>query len=77
MPAERAEVEQQKQGTLDSEMQRLKIGKQQADEDDALLEEAIKLAAVEEQEMKAKDKENCTHGYNPSSTFRHDFVKIS
>ncbi len=75
-----AAVEQQKQGTLDSEMQRLKIGKQQADEDDALLEEAIKLAAVEEQEMKAKDKENCTHGYNPSSTFQarfcEDFMKI-
>ena len=72
--------EEQKKGTLDSEMQRLKIDKQQAgDEDDALLEEAIKLAAVEEQEMKEKEKENCTHGYNPSSIFQarfcEDFLK--
>ena len=72
--------EQKKQGTLDSEMQRLKIGDKQADEDDveAMLEQAIKLAAVEEQEMKGKEKEmkvgekeNCTHGYNhPSSRFQ-------
>jgi hypothetical protein len=44
-----------------------------------MLEEAIKLAAVEEQEMKVKEKENCTHGYNPSSRFQarycEDFVK--
>ena len=70
-----------KKGTLDSEMQRLKIDKQRAgDEDDALLEEAIKLAAVEEQEMKEKEKENCSHGYNPSSRFQarfcEDFMKI-
>ena len=58
--------EVQKKGTLGSEMQRLKIGEQKGDED-ALLEEAIKLAAVEEQEMKVEEKENCTHGYNPSS----------
>jgi hypothetical protein len=66
-------------------MQRLRIEKQQADdEDDALLEQAIKLAAVEEQEMKLKEtemkaketemkeeeKDNCTHGYNPSSIFQ-------
>ena len=71
---------QQKQGTLNSEMQRLKIGDQQAgDEDDALLEEAIKLAAVEEQEMKVKEKENCTHGYNTSmfqKGFCEDYFKI-
>ncbi len=72
--------EEQKKTPLDSEMQRLRIDKQQAgDEDDALLEEAIKLAAVEEQEMKEKEKENCTHDYNPSSIFQarfcEDFLK--
>ena len=89
-----AAVGQQKQGTLESEMQRLRIDKQQADdEDDALLEQAIKLAAVEEQEMKVKEtemkaketemkeeeKENCRHGYNPSSILQaricEDFMK--
>jgi hypothetical protein len=63
-----ANVEQK--GTLNSEMQRLKIGEQQGDDDDALLEEAIKLAAVEKQEIEEKEKENCTHGYNPSSKFQ-------
>ena len=63
------------EGTLNSEMQRLKISKREAgDEDDALLEEAIKLAAVEEQEMKVKEKENCTHGYNPS-IFQKEFCE--
>ena len=67
-------VDQQKKGTpLDSEMQRLRIDKQQ--EEDALLEEAIKLAAVEEQEMKVKEKGNCTHGYNPSSRFQARFCE--
>ncbi len=69
--------EEQKKGTLNSEMQRLKIGEQQAgdDEDDALLEQAIKLAAIEEQEIKVKEKENCTHGYNPSSIFQARFCE--
>jgi hypothetical protein len=49
--------------------------KQACNEDDAFLEEAIKLAAVEEQEMKAKEKENCTHGYNPSSIFEARFCE--
>jgi hypothetical protein len=62
-------------------MQRLRIGKKQAgDEDDALLEEAIKLAAVEEKEMKVKEKENCTHGYDSSSIFQaricEDYLKV-
>jgi hypothetical protein len=67
----------QQRGTLDSEMQRLKIGEQQGDEDDveAMLEEAIKLAAVEEKEMKAKEKENCKHGYKPSSMFEARFCE--
>ena len=80
--ADNVTVNEQKQGTLDSEMQRLQIvGDEKGDEDDveAMLEEAIKLAAAEEQEMKAKEKENCTHGYNPSSRFQarycEDFVK--
>jgi hypothetical protein len=64
-------------------MQRLKIGEQKGDEDDveAMLEQAIK-PVVEEQEMKEKEKkmkieekENCTHGYNPSSTFQARFCK--
>jgi hypothetical protein len=73
--------EQQKQGTLDSEMQRLRIGEQQAGDGgvDALLEEAIKLAAVEQLEIEENKKENCTHGYNPSSRFQaricEDFSK--
>ena len=80
--AEKVTVNEQKKGTLiDSEMQRLKIGEQKGDEDDveAMLEEAIKLAAIEEQEMKVKEKQNCTHGYNPSSIFQarfcEDFLK--
>jgi hypothetical protein len=75
--ADNASVNEQKKGTLDSEMQRLRIGDKQGgdNEDDALLEEAIKLAAVEEQEMKLKEKENCTHGYNPSSTFQARFCE--
>ncbi len=73
--------EEQKKGTLNSEMQRLRIGEQQGDEEeDALLEEAIKLAAVEEQEMKVKEKENCTHRDNTPSPsearFCQDYVKI-
>ena len=73
--------EQQKKTPLDSEMQRLKIGEQKGDEDDveAMLEEAINLAAVEKQEIEEKEKENCTHGYNPSSIFQarfcEDFLK--
>jgi hypothetical protein len=76
-----AVVGQQKQGTLDSDMQRLTVVDQQAVEDDALLlEEAIMLAAVEKQKIKVKEKENCTHGYtNPSSIFQarfcEDFLK--
>ena len=78
---EKVMVNEQKQGTL-SEMQRLKIGEQKGDEDDveAMLEEAIKLAAVEAQEIEENKKENCTHGYNPSSIFQarfcEDFLKI-
>ena len=72
------------EGTLNSEMQRLQIvGDEKGDEDDveAMLEEAIKLAAVERQEIeeKEKEKENWTHGYNPSSIFQarfcEDFLK--
>ena len=67
----------EQKGTLDSEMQRLKIGEEKGDEDDveAMLEEAIKLAAAEKQEIKVKEKENCTHGYNPSSQFQARFCE--
>ncbi len=56
-----------KQGTPNSEMQRLKVGEQQTG-DDALLEEAIKLVAIEKKEIEAKEKENCKHGCNQSSS---------
>ena len=60
-------------------MQRLKIDEQQADDDEeALLEEAIKLAAAEKKELDEKmAKENCSHGYNLSSSqerFCGDFM---
>ena len=64
------EVNEQQQKTIDSQMQRLKIADEEqaeADEEAALLEEAIKLAAVEKKEIEKREKENCTHGYNPSS----------
>lgn len=63
------EANEQKDGALDSQMQRLKIAsKQQADDDeDALLEEAIKLAVAEKKDIEEKERANCKHGYNPSS----------
>ena len=64
------EVNEQQQKTIDSQMQRLKIADEEqaeADEEAAFLEEAIKLAAVEKKEIEKREKENCTHGYNPSS----------
>jgi hypothetical protein len=72
-----ANGEEVKQGILNSEMQRLKVGEQQTG-DDALLEEAIKLVAIEQKEIEEKEKENCKHGCNPSSSqerFCEDFVK--
>jgi hypothetical protein len=54
---------------VDSQMQRLKIKSEQAEED-ALLEEAIKLAAAETKELKAV--ETCKHGYSPRSGREHD-----
>ena len=66
--------------SLDSQMERLKIDdKQQADDDDALLEEAIKLASAEKKELEKKEKENCTHGYNPSPSearFCEEFLQL-
>src|SRR5210317_1033358 len=79
--ADNTSINEEQKGTLNSEMQRLKIGEQEGDEDDeeAMLEQAIKLATIEEQEMKVKEKENCTHGYNPSSIFQaricEDYLK--
>lgn len=65
---------EQKQGTLDSQMQRLQIeGKQQAhDDEDAFLEEAIKLAAAEKKVIEEEERANCKHGYNPSSSSSQD-----
>ncbi len=76
--ADNVTAKEVKQGTLDSEMQRLKIGEQKGDEDDveAMLEQAIKLAAVEQQEIEKYKKENCTHGYNPSSRFHARFCEV-
>jgi hypothetical protein len=61
--------DEQQQETLDSQMQWPQIeGKQQADDDeDALLEEAIKLAAAEKKDIEEKERANCKHGYNLSS----------
>ena len=76
--ADNVTVNEQKQGTLNSEMQRLQIvGDEKGDEDDveAMLEQAIKLAAVEQQEIEEKEKENCTHGYIPSSKFQARFCE--
>ncbi len=71
--------DEQKQRALDSQMQRLKIDEQQADEDEeALLEEAIKLAAAEKKDIEEKERANCKHGYNPSPSqerFCGDFMK--
>ena len=70
--------EKQKQGALDSQMQRLQIADKQkadADEEDAMLEQAIQLAAAEKKEIEKKEKENCTHGFNPSSQFQEHFCK--
>ena len=80
---------EQKQGTLDSQMQRLQIADKQkadADDEDAMLEEAIQLASAEKQEIEKKEKEmelkekkeekeNCTHGFNPSSRSQEHFCK--
>ena len=77
--------DEQKQRALDSQMQRLKIDEQQADDDEeALLEEAIKLAAAEKKELDEKmAKENCSHGYNLSPSqerfcgdFMNEFIKL-
>ena len=80
---------EQNQRALDSQMQRLKIHEQQADdEEEALLEEAIKLAAAEKKEIDEKEnekmaKENCSHGYNLSPSqerfcgdFMNEFMKL-
>ena len=80
---------EQKQGTLDSQMQRLQIADKQkadADDEDAMLEEAIQLAATEKQEIEKKakemeleekkeEKENCKHGFHPSSRSHEHFCK--
>ena len=67
---------EQKQGALDSQMQRLQIASKQGDEDvNVMLEEAIQLAVAEKKEIEKKEKENCTHGYNPSSQFQEHFCK--
>jgi hypothetical protein len=69
--------EQKQVETLDSQMQRLQIagGKQEDNDEEALLEEAIKLAAAEEKEIEEKRKENCDHGYNPSSPSEEHFCQ--
>jgi hypothetical protein len=68
--------DEQKQGTLASQMQRLQIaGKQGGDEEEAMLEEAIQLAAAEKQEIEERGRENCTHGFNPSSRSQEQVCK--
>ena len=61
------------QESLEAQTQRLKIGNQK--NDDAFLEEAIKLAAAEKKELKAEKKkadkllmaQQCKHGCDPLS----------
>ena len=45
-------------------MKRLQIDVK--NDDDALLEEAMKLAAVEQKEFEEEQRKNCKHGYTPS-----------
>ena len=52
------------QKALDSQMKRLQIGIK--NDDDALLEEAMKLAAFEQKEFEEEQRKNCKHGYTPS-----------
>jgi hypothetical protein len=59
---------------INSQMQRLKINKAVLDDDDAFLEEAIQLAAAEEEELKALEK--CRHGYSPRSSREHNYCDI-
>jgi hypothetical protein len=57
---ETTNMEEQK-GSLDSQMNGLNIDKDEtAADEDALLEEAIKLAAAEKKEL---ERENCNHGH--------------
>lgn len=56
---------------VDSEMQRLKIDEAALDDEDKLLEDAMKLAAAEKEEMKAFEK--CRHGYLPRSSKEHNY----
>ena len=58
------------QDSLEAQAQRLRIDEDTKDDDDAFLEEAIKLADTEKKELKAEEKiaakllmaENCMHG---------------
>jgi hypothetical protein len=59
---------------INSQMQRLKIDKAVLDDDDAFLEEAIQLAAAEEEELKALEK--CRHGYSPRSSREHNYCDM-
>ena len=59
--------------SLEANTQRLKIGNETQDDDDAFLDEAIKLAAAEKKELATEEKKaakilmshNCTHGCDP------------
>lgn len=55
------EANEQKQGTLDSHMQRLQIEDKQQAQEDALLEEAIKLAAAEKKDIEEEDVMCCAN----------------
>ena len=66
--------QQQQSGPLEAQTQRLKIDNEtQNDDDDAFLEEAIKLAAAEKKELKKSETkatkilmaQNCRHGCDP------------
>ena len=69
-------------GTLDTQMERLKIDEDSTNADeDALLEEAIKLAAAEKEEMDAADAKKeeqlevcCMHGYRVETMAEHELI---
>jgi hypothetical protein len=64
----------EQQGALAAQKKGLKID---SDDDDTILEEAIKLAAAEKKDLRMKDRENCKHGHDPSPSmggFCRDFM---
>jgi hypothetical protein len=58
-----ANMVEEQQETPDAQMERLKIDEDTEADEDALLEEAIKLAAAEKEALDAEAANRCGHGY--------------